>query len=408
MESVYGNSHCNIAAVDSMDSRGGLFRNRDRSLLPVDTVMAASKTLGKKKYRIARQDFWDAELLTEPLYRRCWVFQERMLSRRILHFGRKQVFFECPSMSACEVFPAGMPGMLTESTKRETEWKRDLNEGAFTTDLSERQRLLLPLDRFWTVAVKAYTSCENLTNELDKLVAIAGVSKLLKLALKERYIAGLWATRLEEQLAWRVVDCKKADGSLSERQYKYRAPSWSWASIDGVIECGNRVQQDRTYRAKIVGDVALALFIKGEETAGVTDGLVEIQGQLGRGTFLRKDRSETEWTLESDSQDLREGYLRAFFDIDPGEHILAQTCYFLLLAYTQAPTSYALPGYSGHGILLHPSQGGGERMSRCGALRFTSLSDKAWQALEAVLLKNAERGISKEYNVGDGHTIEIV
>jgi hypothetical protein len=37
--------------------------------------------------------------------RRGWVLQERVLSPRVLHFSREQVFWECRQLRACESFP---------------------------------------------------------------------------------------------------------------------------------------------------------------------------------------------------------------------------------------------------------------------------------------------------------------
>jgi hypothetical protein len=36
------------------------------------------------------------------------MMQEPILSRRVLHFGRKQIFWECNSTQACEGFPEGI------------------------------------------------------------------------------------------------------------------------------------------------------------------------------------------------------------------------------------------------------------------------------------------------------------
>jgi len=44
------------------------------------------------------------------------------------------------------------------------------------------------------------------------------------------YLAGLWYNSLPHALLWRVLDA-----TLVTRPTSYRAPSWSWALIDGRI-----------------------------------------------------------------------------------------------------------------------------------------------------------------------------
>jgi hypothetical protein len=50
------------------------------------------------------------------------------------------------------------------------------------------------------------------------------------------YLAGLWRSQLPAQLLWQVVhSCTQADHSPSYRPSDYRAPSWSWASVEAEI-----------------------------------------------------------------------------------------------------------------------------------------------------------------------------
>lgn len=44
------------------------------------------------------------------------------------------------------------------------------------------------------------------------------------------YLAGLWSNHILRCLAW-----EKAEGQLEKALEVYRAPSWSWAAVDGVI-----------------------------------------------------------------------------------------------------------------------------------------------------------------------------
>jgi hypothetical protein len=83
----------------------------------------------------------------------------------------------------------------------------------------------------WMDIVEAYTRCA-LTKEKDKLPAIEGLVKIFERRGCGRYCAGLWENDFVHQLLWCVDDMR--DNS-AERPSIYRAPSWSWASLDGEV-----------------------------------------------------------------------------------------------------------------------------------------------------------------------------
>ena len=77
MHKVYRNSYCNLAAADSKDSHGGLFRKRQSSdVLPGGYEGDGSSPIfGTTAWRIMPDNLWDAELLDTEIYKRGWVFQ---------------------------------------------------------------------------------------------------------------------------------------------------------------------------------------------------------------------------------------------------------------------------------------------------------------------------------------------
>jgi hypothetical protein len=95
-----------------------------------------------------------------------------------------------------------------------------------------------PLSSFWQTAVRNYTRC-NLTERSDKLIALWGIAKLLKDAMGVEYGEGLWEGNLEDQLTWRVAECKLK--ARPEPSKKRKIPSWSWASMDGEIVVADRL-----------------------------------------------------------------------------------------------------------------------------------------------------------------------
>jgi hypothetical protein len=68
-----------------------------------------------------------------------------------------------------------------------------------------------------------------LTVTSDRLIALAGIAKLMGQALNDEYCAGLWQRNLAVDLCWFPPNTR----GLKPRPSGYRAPSWSWASLDG-------------------------------------------------------------------------------------------------------------------------------------------------------------------------------
>lgn len=174
-----------------------------------------------------------------------------MLSPRILHFSKSQVFWECSTTSACEGLPDGLPALSNATAVKDRHWRTRLQLG-----FSLHQQPLAgeddeSMELLWKNAIREYTRCQ-LTEAGDKLIAIWSVAKLVKDALDEDYQAGLWSGNLEEQLAWRVVDCRQIDGEPSVRINAHSTPTWSWASLHGMIEPRDRFRGsgalERVYR----------------------------------------------------------------------------------------------------------------------------------------------------------------
>jgi hypothetical protein len=73
----------------------------------------------------------------------------------------------------------------------------------------------------WKSIIEDY-SCRDLTYMTDRLPALYGISELVSGSTKDE--AGLWCS----DLIGSAVDYSRAS--------QFRAPSWSWASVDGKIQ----------------------------------------------------------------------------------------------------------------------------------------------------------------------------
>lgn len=221
MGHIYANSFLNISADASADSTQGLFRDR-----PLETnspclvdIQDNHPHLDGGEYLCFEGQEWVRLIDNAPLNSRGWVLQERFLSPRVAHFCHDQIMWECHAVKASERFTAGMPLACEKGTTRPL---------LRPTSQSHDPRRLLEL---WGYIVGQYTA-SALTKTSDKLVACSALAERLSTIfpyLTGEYLAGMWKTQLHGQLLWRSASSSNSHASI------YRAPSWSWASIDGAV-----------------------------------------------------------------------------------------------------------------------------------------------------------------------------
>ncbi len=93
----------------------------------------------------------------------------------------------------------------------------------------------------WYDIVEQYTQRE-LRYGTDKLPALSGIATQYQEMTTDVYLAGLWKSDLSRGLLWRTPNLRHQQDlqNSSEKSREasrpaiYRAPSWSWASIDAV------------------------------------------------------------------------------------------------------------------------------------------------------------------------------
>ncbi|KAI0412245.1 heterokaryon incompatibility protein-domain-containing protein [Xylaria grammica] len=110
MGSVNSGAALTIASTGSSSSDGGCFHARNtQSLKPVRIGVSSSTSPDADWIYARRDDVFDFErnVNLAPLNTRGWVMQERLLSRRILHFGAEMIYWECCGRSASELNPHG-------------------------------------------------------------------------------------------------------------------------------------------------------------------------------------------------------------------------------------------------------------------------------------------------------------
>ncbi|KUJ21590.1 uncharacterized protein LY89DRAFT_378289 [Mollisia scopiformis] len=129
MGDIYAGGSCNIAAIASEDCNATAIPSNDVDGLldePCEITTMWSNH-NNNRFKIHRRWLWKEDVDETPLMLRGWVVQERVLSHRILYLGKRQVFWECQELQACQVFPEGVPNpfFLRYAVKRviPTQWQ---------------------------------------------------------------------------------------------------------------------------------------------------------------------------------------------------------------------------------------------------------------------------------------------
>ena len=237
----------NIAATAAADSRGGLFFDRDStdlvSIQPLP-LRLESGSEGPGIDNCPPRDYFlvDAHTTTRlemsPLNRRGWVFQERLLSLRIIHFAGKQVYWECLENISCEGISTLRHEAFYSTSGREI---RDILHGPKVTtprtlqdpapDVSSNWYSMSFVP--WSHFVEKYALC-GLTEDRDKLVAIHGIVKRIEKKTGDTFFAGHWMAQLPASLCWHVPRIQSVAFEV-RRSRQWRAPSWSWAALNMPI-----------------------------------------------------------------------------------------------------------------------------------------------------------------------------
>ncbi|KAH7137057.1 heterokaryon incompatibility protein-domain-containing protein [Dactylonectria estremocensis] len=211
MEHVFSSAYCTIAASSASDCRDGFLEwDLDSQNIEIQDIRGGST------YTC---DF-NKDVDKGALSRRASVLQERVLSRRIIHFAAKQTYWECGEGVRCENFTR-----LRCPPKRQH----------FILDPNFPDRLHLSgynrtVD-FVRFLFKKYSRCD-LTVKSDRDTAIIGLVNRVSTALRTEARYGILRCFFASLLLWK----RSADEKTARIAYKGRTvPSWSWMAYFGGI-----------------------------------------------------------------------------------------------------------------------------------------------------------------------------
>ncbi len=252
-------------------------------------------------------DIWKRSIGTAPLLQRVWVYQERLSTPRMHHFGTEQVLWECHQEMLCESHSNGLsngaalsmsnPIRAMQLATRDVVNRRILQVDTTwdtimkTNTTHEKDRIVgrsfggpeptsLDSDGSWNDLVEGY-SLLQLTYEEDKLVALSGIASQVQSYRDpdDEYLAGLWRKSLPFSLLWYSRD--------SFRPQKYCAPSWPWTSVEGKIKHSG---EDRVQCVVLLNVLDARVSLATSNTTGqVESGYLKFRGRIATTVYRGKD-----------------------------------------------------------------------------------------------------------------------
>jgi hypothetical protein len=232
MAAVYENAAATIAALCSPGSSHGILRTakqQSNSANAACIVGPGGSALTFQTYMKDEDEDLRDLFDNAPLTSRGWCFQESVLSRRVLYYGNKQVYWECgEGFQAANGVPG--PNLFPKSGAGVNTLAEFLLQDFSTSQIPFQGEMRRKLLWNYYATVSSY-SRRKLTFSTDKLPAFSGLAQRLQPLIGYDYLAGLWAGDIRQGLLWGAYE----KGQSLEYVQPYRAPSWSWASRNGPI-----------------------------------------------------------------------------------------------------------------------------------------------------------------------------
>ena len=215
MADIYSKSYLTVAATRARNSHHGFLYDFPDDTISYNVIAERSRDEGPSEYPTLNATFSINHKYSKgdssPLDKRAWCLQEWYLPRRIVEFCLHNIRLLCLRRVETRF----------GRTNDQHTWTRTIARG-FGFKEEDFFRTL------WENARKDFFY-RSLTKVSDRLPAVAGLAQMLESRLQDvpnhRYLAGLWSTRIAEDLSWTVLECDE------EAEAMEGVPSWSWASV---------------------------------------------------------------------------------------------------------------------------------------------------------------------------------
>lgn len=240
MASVYQNAYLTLAAATAAaGSEGFLHHDHLSADYPPSFKMNWCNEQGELTtlgFRQIPDGEIHEEIAFDPLSLRAWTLQERLLSRRVLTYSENELEWHCLTQKTCEC--------------------QSMDKFGSSVYLASVMAIKEPKEAFlkWHQLLADYCT-RAITFTQDRLPALSGIAKVIQENTGSGYIAGLWQDNLLVDLTWTVPSGKDEVCALPE----YRAPTFSWASVESAISFRINPHKPWTPGVTIVGVKSEAL-----------------------------------------------------------------------------------------------------------------------------------------------------
>jgi hypothetical protein len=233
MASIFRNATLTISATTAENSTQGCGISNMLTPSTQFTLPSRASSGRLQAYISIRQTDPDSNvrhlLENAPIHKRAWIFQEKILSRRILHATHGIFIYQCATHIETEdslvhdvgrgiggknweVLASHVPEHVVRPVVPRGDWK-DIRS------------------RWWSWADDY--SRRNLTDSGDRYAAFAGVTALYRDITGDEPVLGMWKNDLVLHLGWMINLRYASENVKFPAGYKAeeRRPSWTWMSF---------------------------------------------------------------------------------------------------------------------------------------------------------------------------------
>lgn len=229
MHDVYGNAIMTIAASCASSVTEGFLYDR---FAPKHKVYDIPIRLRAGHFITSRiKEHLNYDDMQEPLNTRAWTFQEQMLSPRLLIYASHTLQWQCRTLTCNLGGSYHSPRPSAAPRLRLPEML--LPKKPVESDDVRRPEHDIPhaILQPWLEIIKR-SSMRKSSLPSDKLPVVSALASSYTPIFGTDYYAGIWAKSPVHQLCWRNPNSSRCSFT---RPKEYRAPSWSWASVDGQL-----------------------------------------------------------------------------------------------------------------------------------------------------------------------------
>ena len=240
---VYAEAALTVFACSSDGSSGGIFGDQEYSVctqIPyLGTYVSVSGNYARQHHPDATAVYGTDGHELDPIHKRAWTLQEAALSPRAVYFTSQEIRWECNSWRRCQ---CGRLSSRLPTTPTAEGLEYEYYRMWRVKDFFPVQPVKVAY-HYWGLILATFTM-RSLGVQSDRLAALSGLARRFATIMeadstrKEEYLAGIWAGSLPQGLLWLVRPkwISAGDGLRHERPAVWRAPSWSWASMEAPIK----------------------------------------------------------------------------------------------------------------------------------------------------------------------------